>query len=65
MEQTFQSAEGLAAVAWVKALFRERSGNIPPQSIVDRVQPGVKSPPMPESIAIWNTLTREKLQARS
>ncbi len=65
MEQTFQSSEGLAAVAWVKALFRDRKGNIPPQSIVDQVQAGVSSPPVPESVAIWNALTREKLQARN
>jgi acyl-CoA thioesterase FadM len=62
MEQTFNFAGGLAAVAWVKGLFRKSGENIVPQSIIDRLQLGVESPPMPESLAAWNDLTREKLQ---
>ena len=33
-----------------------------PQRVLERVAPGVVSPPMPEAIATWNELTREKLQ---
>ena len=61
IEQTFTFSEGLAAVAWVKGLFRAKDGNVPPQSIVDRVDPGTVSPEMPETLAQWNALTRDKL----
>ncbi len=62
MEQTFRFNEGLAAVAWVKELFRAGTGNVAPQAIVDSVSSGQLSPPMPESLAQWNALTRDKLQ---
>jgi len=62
IEQTFTYAGGLAAVAWVKGLFRRRGENIAPQSIVDRLHPGLQSPPKPESMASWNDITRDKLQ---
>ena len=62
MEQTFTFQKGLAAIAWVKGLFRGRNENIPPQAIVDRLSPGLESPPMPEAMSAWNALTREKLQ---
>ncbi len=62
MEQNFTFSGGLAAVAWVKSLFRGETGNIPPQSIAGMVQPGVVSPPMPDALAEWNVLTRDKLQ---
>lgn len=62
MEQTFTSTAGLAAVAWVKGLFRKQGENIAPQSIVDHLQPGILSPPMPEAMAAWNAITRDKLQ---
>jgi hypothetical protein len=29
--------------------------------VIDSVAPSVVSPPMPEAIATWNELTREKL----
>ena len=61
IEQTFSFSEGLAAVAWVKGLFRAKDGNVAPQSIVDRVEPGTVSPMMPETLAQWNALTRDKL----
>ena len=61
MEQSFHSIAGLAAAAWVKALFRSKEGNIPPQAIVDLVAPGVASPPVSESLAQWNEITRERL----
>jgi acyl-CoA thioesterase FadM len=63
MEQTFASREGLAAVGWVKGLLRGPDGNLDPQKVLETVSPGVVSPPMPESIATWNELTREKLQS--
>ena len=61
MEQSFHAKSGLAAVAWVKALFRNKQGNIPPQSIVDVVAPGFVSPPVSESIKQWNEITKQRL----
>jgi acyl-CoA thioesterase FadM len=60
-EQSFTFAEGLAAVAWVKALFRGADGNVPPQAIVDELQPGLVSPPVSDALAQWNELTRGQL----
>lgn len=62
MEQSFTGKEGLAALGWVKGLLRSPEGNLDPQKVIETVAPGVVSPPMPESIALWNELTREKLQ---
>jgi acyl-CoA thioesterase FadM len=62
MEQTFTGSEGLAAVGWVKGLLRGPEGTVDPQTVLETIAPGVMSPPMPESIATWNELTREKLQ---
>ena len=63
LEQTFAGSKGLAAVGWVKGLLRGPEGNLEPQQILERVSPGAVSPPMPEAIATWNELTKEKLQA--
>ena len=65
IEQTFTGREGLAAVGWVKGALRDARGGIAPQTVLQTVSPGVLSPPMPESIATWNELTREKLQTTS
>ncbi len=64
LEQTTRSREGLASTAWVKALFQDRGRNLPPQEIVDMVQPGLGSPPVTESMIAWNDLTREKLDGK-
>jgi hypothetical protein len=61
MEQSFHSKNGLAAVAWVKGLFRSKQGNIPPQAIVDLVAPGFASPPVSESLTQWNEITKLRL----
>ncbi len=63
IEQTFAGRDGLAAVAWVKGALRDAQGSLDPQLILERVAPGIASPPMPEAIAQWNRITREKLQA--
>jgi acyl-CoA thioesterase FadM len=63
IEQTFTSRDDLAAIGWVKGALRDSSGIVPPQRVIDRITPGAVSPPMPESIATWNELTREKLAA--
>jgi acyl-CoA thioesterase FadM len=63
IEQTFTGPEGLAAVGWVKGALRDSNGSLDPQSVLERVFPGAASPPIPEAIALWNGLTREKLQA--
>lgn len=65
MEQTFHSTEGLAAIAWVKGLFRGRDGNVPPERIVERLAPGTLSPPMPANIVHWNNISYEKLHSTS
>jgi len=65
MEQTFTSHEGLAAVGWVKAVLRDASGTVDPRRALEAIAPGTVSPPMPESMAAWNELTREKLAAGS
>jgi len=65
MEQTFTGDEGLVAVGWVKGALLDKTGTVPPQQIMDLVQPGIVSPPLTESIQILNELTREKLQSAS
>ena len=55
MEQVFRGAEGLAAIAWVKGLFRARDGNVPPQRIVEMIAPGTVSPPVPEALSLEAT----------
>jgi acyl-CoA thioesterase FadM len=61
IEQTFTGREGLAAVGWVKGILRDPQGTVEPQKVIAQVAPGVVSPPMPDAIATWNELTREKL----
>jgi acyl-CoA thioesterase FadM len=61
-EQTFSGGDGLAAVGWVKAVLRNPEGNLTPQKVLERIEPGIASPPIPDVIANWNELTREKLQ---
>jgi hypothetical protein len=61
IEQTFAGREGLAAVGWVKGVLRDVHGNVEPQEAIESVAPGAVTPPMPEAIATWNELTREKL----
>jgi acyl-CoA thioesterase FadM len=61
IEQTFTARDGLVAVAWVKGALRDARGTVTPQEVIASVAPGAVSPPMPESIATWNELTREKL----
>jgi acyl-CoA thioesterase FadM len=63
IEQTFTGSKGMAAVGWVKGVLRDGHGTVDPQSVIDGVAPGVLSPPMPEAIADWNNLTREKLSS--
>jgi len=63
IEQSFTAGEGLAALGWVKGLLRSPQGNLDPQKVIETVSPGAVSPPMPEPIAMWNDLTREKLQS--
>jgi len=61
IEQSFTGRDGLAAVGWVKGVLRGKQGIVAPQELIEGVAPGVRSPAMPESIAAWNELTREKL----
>jgi acyl-CoA thioesterase FadM len=61
IEQTFTGRRGLAAVGWIKGVLRDSGGTVDPQRAISCVAPGLVSPPMPEAIATWNELTREKL----
>jgi len=61
IEQTFTSGEALAAVGWVKGALRGPEGIVDPQTILEHIEPGIASPPIPDAIASWNELTREKL----
>jgi len=65
IEQKFAGEQGLAAIGWVKGMLRDKRGAINPQDPLSRVAPGIASPPIPESIAQWNELTREKLNVPS
>ena len=65
IEQTFVTEEGLAAVGWVKAVVRDAQGSVNPQRAMAAICPGAVSPAMPESMAAWNELTREKLAGGS
>ena len=65
MEQTFHSSDGLAAVAWVKGLFRGSDSNVPPQQIIERLAPGRISPPMPANIQHWNDISYDQLHSPS
>ena len=62
IEQTFTGKRGLAALGWIKGVLRNRRGIVDPQRVIEGVSPGMLSPEMPEAIADWNNLTREKLQ---
>ena len=63
LEQTFTGRDGLAAMGWVKGVLRNSQGTVDPQKVIEGVAPGLLSPPMPDTIATWNELTREKLAA--
>ena len=63
MEQTFTGEQGLAAIGWVKGALLGRDGIVDPQTVLEPIDPSIASPPMPDAIATWNELTREKLQS--
>lgn len=63
IEQIFSRRDGLAAVGWIKGVLRDARGIIEPQKVIERVAPGLASPPMSGAISQWNELTCEKLQA--
>jgi acyl-CoA thioesterase FadM len=63
IEQTFTGREGLAAIGWIKGVLRDSNGVVDPQQVMEAVAPGTLSPPIPEAIATWNDITRDKLQA--
>lgn len=65
IEQRFTGSEGLAAIGWVKGMLRDEQGAVNPQDTLARIHPGAVSPPIPDTIAQWNELTREKLNGPS
>ena len=44
LEQTFYSNEKVIAIGKIKGLLRGKDGNIPPQDIMEKFQPGITSP---------------------
>lgn len=62
IEQIFANAKGQCAIGWVKGALRNKQETLNPQTAIDSVATGAPSPDMPEAIAAWNQLTREKLQ---
>lgn len=44
LEQTFYSNDKLIAKGKIKGLLRGKDGNIPPQDIMEKLQPGITSP---------------------
>lgn len=44
LEQTFYSKDKLIAKGKIKGLLRGKDGNIPPQQIMEELQPGITSP---------------------
>jgi len=65
VEQTFTGRHGLAALGWVKGALRDGKNSVALQKVIESVAPGAVSPPMPDAIAAWNELTREKLAGGS
>jgi acyl-CoA thioesterase FadM len=65
IEQTFANASGQCAIGWVKGALRNKQGTLDPQTVIERVAPGTLSREMPDTLAAWNQLTREKLQKDS
>jgi acyl-CoA thioesterase FadM len=63
IEQVFTGTKGQAAFGWVKGALRDASHTLDPREVIERIAPGAQSPPIPDAIATWNELTREKLQA--
>ena len=61
--QRFTGREGLAAIGWVKGMLRDANTAVNPQELLARIHPGIVSPPLPDTIAQWADLTREKLTA--
>lgn len=53
LEQRFERDGETAAVAFVKGLFLQQDGSVPPQAVVDLADPSLKSPPFPEEIVAW------------
>lgn len=63
IEQAFTTTAGHAAIGWVKGALRAASRTLDPREVIERIALGAQSPPIPDAIAAWNDLTREKLQA--
>ena len=65
IEQIFTGSHGLAAVGWVKGTLRDQQGVVNPHGVIQAVSPGAVSPPIPDSMATWNRLTRQHLESEA
>ena len=60
LEQRFERAGELVAVAFVRARFLARGGgNVTPTDVLALVDAGLQAPEIPEGAAAWNTLAAE------
>ncbi|HEY4485325.1 MAG TPA: thioesterase family protein [Nitrospiria bacterium] len=53
LEQRFDRNGDSVALGWIKGLFRNRDGNIPPPEILRRLGYTTASPEMPEAVRAW------------
>lgn len=53
LEQRFLRRGEVAAVALVKGVFLGPDGRVPPQRLLELVDPGLTSPPVPDAVAEW------------
>lgn len=60
IEQRFETVKGLAAIALVKGTFVINGKKCRMQEIMDTVEPGVQSPPLPNIITQWKDFTDAK-----
>jgi len=60
MEQRFETANGLAAIALVKGTFVVNGKKCDMQELMNKVEPGIVSPELPAAIEHWRYLTEAK-----
>jgi acyl-CoA thioesterase FadM len=62
MEQRFEARGALYAHAFVKGLFVDRNGRVPPPEVAAALGTTAAPPPMPEELKIWAELGNVKKQ---
>jgi len=63
MEQRFETEQGLAAIALIKATIVSNQGKLPVKKILETAGvPDMVSPPLPQAVLHWKELTAAKKQ---